>query len=102
ATKLMIKYLGPFRIVQQVTPVVYEIRDLYSGQKRTVHVQRLRTFSPWKLSHVESIDTPPGDVPLETYDFQPTDFTGRRPQQRHDQEHQPLPVQHQKIEVYVD
>ena len=32
ATKLMIKYLGPFRVVRKVSPVNYEIRDLHMSK----------------------------------------------------------------------
>ena len=102
ATKLMIKYLGPFRVVRKASPVNYEIHDLHTTKTRLVHVQRLRPFSPWQLSRVEKIDTPTDDVPLKTHTFDPTDFAGRRHRRVTETDAQGPSVQRQKIEVYVD
>jgi transposase InsO family protein len=102
ATKLMIKYLGPFRVVRKVSDVNYEIRDLHTGKTRLVHVQRLRPFSPWRLSHVDEIDTPTNEVPLDSHSFRPTDFTGRRRRRALEENAQGPTVKRQKIEVYVD
>ncbi len=102
ASKLLVKYTGPFRVVRMTTPVDYEIVDLHSGQKRNVHVKRLRPFSPWKLSHVEELNLPDENVPLGSYEFAVTDFTGRTRRKRERLDKGPTDVKRQKIEVFVD
>jgi len=102
ATQLMVKYLGPFRVTRQVSPVDYEIRDFFTGKTRVVHVQRLRPFSPWRLAHVDEVDKPSDDVPLDAYEFLPIDFTGRRRKRTHDSENREPRIMRQKIEIFVD
>ncbi|KAJ3306203.1 hypothetical protein HDU93_006206, partial [Gonapodya sp. JEL0774] len=42
STKLISRWIGPYRIVEEVSPVTYKVRHLYTGAETTAHVQRLR------------------------------------------------------------
>jgi len=77
AQKFINQWVGPFRIIQRVTPVVYRV-DLANGVGQNYHVSRLHPF--WPSSHplterFETIDLFDIDNPLETGDMvEPVDI----------------------------
>ena len=42
ATKLQPKYVGPFRIIEKVSEVIFKMKNLRTGKKTTVHADRLK------------------------------------------------------------
>ena len=70
AQKFLYQWVGPFRIVQRMSPVVYRV-DLGNGRGQSYHIRRLHPFFPTthpRLSQVQHIDLFDVESPLECGD----------------------------------
>jgi hypothetical protein len=61
-TKLASLYRGPMRIVNKIRDDIFEVMDLMSHKVLTVHVDRLRVFTPGNLSEQDILNLAAADV----------------------------------------
>lgn len=100
SSKLLVKYIGPYRIIRKISPVIYEIMSLFTKKKQMIHVQRLQLYNPWKLNHIDEIESQE-NTPMEEYTQDFTDFTKQKQKKMTQEKVIKKPIR-QKIEMYVD
>jgi len=61
STKFASKWIGPCRVIEQVTPVTYRVEHLRNGRVLLVHVNRLRKVTPYIPPPGAAIATPRQD-----------------------------------------
>ena len=101
STKLLVKYIGPYRVIRKISSVIYEILNLFTKKKQMIHVQRLQIYNPWKLHQVEEKETK-DDIPMEEYTQDFTNFVKQKQKKSKDQEEAIKKPIRRKIEVYVN
>ena len=54
STKLQPLYIGPYRVIEQISRVVVKIRDIRDGQEKTVHTDRLKLIDEDNLRDIDN------------------------------------------------
>ena len=73
--KLMVRWLGPFRVVATISAKVYTIEHLLTGQTRDVHSTRLRFYSDKSLNVTQELKE---HISSQGFDYVVDSFVGLR------------------------
>jgi hypothetical protein len=69
SSKFLSKWIGPFRVLEQVNPVTYRLEHLRTGRSIIAHVNRLRKVEPYVPPPDARLATPAVETVLDALDF---------------------------------
>jgi hypothetical protein len=62
STKLISKWVGPYRVIEAVNPVTYRVRHINTDKELIAHVNRLRKIQPYIPPKEYSLGIPSSDM----------------------------------------